>query len=267
MAYDKVIDSTKLDTAMTATADAIRAKTGGTANLEWNESTGFKNAVEAIEIKSDPKLQEKSVTPTTSAQSVTPDSGYDGLSKVKVDPIPDTYVEPTDIRFATSITPATSDQIIPAGTYCEGAQRIKGDSNLVASNIKSGVSIFGVLGTLASGAKVVTGTVTVSTQNPYGGGRIIRLYDIGINPKMVMFYMPDMIPSTLRQYFVVAMIADTANEECIAIRRNKSSGEISSYLGAAWCEADDNTTNIWSGEEMDEEVHCYASTYNYIAFV
>lgn len=49
MAYDKVIDSAKLDSAMTATADAIRGKTGGTAQIPWNESTGFASAVEAIE--------------------------------------------------------------------------------------------------------------------------------------------------------------------------------------------------------------------------
>lgn len=49
MAYDKVIDSSKLNSAMTATADAIRGKTGGTAQIPWNESTGFASAVGEIE--------------------------------------------------------------------------------------------------------------------------------------------------------------------------------------------------------------------------
>jgi hypothetical protein len=49
MAYDKVIDSTKLDSAMTATADAIRGKTGGTAQIAWDETTGFASAVGEIE--------------------------------------------------------------------------------------------------------------------------------------------------------------------------------------------------------------------------
>ena len=48
MAYDKVIDSAKLNSAMTATADAIRVKTGGTETIEWDESTGFASAVETI---------------------------------------------------------------------------------------------------------------------------------------------------------------------------------------------------------------------------
>lgn len=49
-------------------------------------------------------------------------------------------------KAATTYTPSTSDQIIASGTYLTGAQTIKGDANLVAGNIKSGVSIFGITG-------------------------------------------------------------------------------------------------------------------------
>lgn len=50
-------------------------------------------------------------------------------------------------KAAESYTPGTADQTIAAGQYLSGAQTIKGDANLVAGNIKSGVSIFGVAGT------------------------------------------------------------------------------------------------------------------------
>lgn len=53
-------------------------------------------------------------------------------------------------KGATTYTPGTSNQTIATGTYLTGAQTIIGDANLVASNIKSGVSIFNVAGSLTS---------------------------------------------------------------------------------------------------------------------
>ena len=53
-------------------------------------------------------------------------------------------------KAAATYTPTTSDQTIASGTYLTGAQTISGDANLVSGNIKSGVSIFGVNGSLTS---------------------------------------------------------------------------------------------------------------------
>ena len=48
MAFDKVIDSTKLDSAMTYTANRIRNKTGDTNQIAWDSAKGFGDAVDAI---------------------------------------------------------------------------------------------------------------------------------------------------------------------------------------------------------------------------
>ena len=51
-------------------------------------------------------------------------------------------------KAAQTYTPGTTAQTIAAGQYLGGAQTIEGDANLRGANIISGVSIFGVAGTL-----------------------------------------------------------------------------------------------------------------------
>ena len=48
MAYDKIVDSTQLDAAMSYTANRIRNKTGGTNQIAWDSAKGFGDAVDAI---------------------------------------------------------------------------------------------------------------------------------------------------------------------------------------------------------------------------
>lgn len=73
-------------------------------------------------------------------------------------------------KSATTYTPGTSNQTIASGTYLTGTQTIKGDANLVAGNIKSGVSIFGIAGTYegsgsGGGSGSSSGTVSVTVHN------------------------------------------------------------------------------------------------------
>lgn len=71
-------------------------------------------------------------------------------------------------KSATTYTPSTSNQTISSGYYLTGTQTIKGDSNLVASNIKSGVSIFGVSGSYeATGSGHIGTTYYSSTPSSY----------------------------------------------------------------------------------------------------
>ena len=64
-------------------------------------------------------------------------------------------------KTAATYTPGTSYQTIAAGQYMEGAQTIKGDANLQAANIASGVSIFGVEGALTTPVISQDGTTKV----------------------------------------------------------------------------------------------------------
>lgn len=121
------------------------------------------------------KMQEKAVTPSESQQVITPDDTYDGLSKVTVGAISKTYVgSGVTKKSAATYTPGTSNQTIGANQYLSGAQTIKGDSNLVAGNIRSGVSIFGVTGTVVASspnlqAKTVTPGTSSQTVRPDSG--------------------------------------------------------------------------------------------------
>lgn len=82
-------------------------------------------------------------------------------------------------QAAQAITPGTSDKTIASGKYLSGTQTIKGDANLLAENIKSGISIFGVTGTYESsgssgGKNVAQGTIT-------GAGTNAVTIDTGLN--------------------------------------------------------------------------------------
>lgn len=73
---------------------------------------------------------------------VTPDSGYDGLAQVIVNMI---------TRQAKTVTPGTADQTVSPDSGYQGLSSVtvEGDADLVAGNIKNGVSIFGVNGSYA----------------------------------------------------------------------------------------------------------------------
>ena len=111
------------------------------------------------------KLQSKTVTPSENTQTVNPDSSYDALSSVTVEAISNTYIgSSVTKKSAATYTPGTSDQSIASGQYLSGTQTIKGDANLVAGNIKSGVSIFGVSGTYTGSSSGGSGSVSLQSK-------------------------------------------------------------------------------------------------------
>lgn len=130
-----------------------------TANGTYNPTSGkYFSSVTVNVTAEDFNTQAKTVTPTESTQTISPDNGYDGLSQVTVNPISSNYIgSGVATKSAATITPTTTDQTIDAGQYLSGAQTIKGDRNLVSENIISGKSIFGVSGSVVI-QKYYTGT-------------------------------------------------------------------------------------------------------------
>lgn len=89
-----------LEEFLTEIADAIRKRKGKTDLIEAQQ---FAEEIESIPQTTTSKLQEKSVNITsTSAISVTPDSGYDAMSKVTI--TPKTQTKSIDITSASSTT-------------------------------------------------------------------------------------------------------------------------------------------------------------------
>lgn len=91
-------------------------------------------------------------------------------------------------KDAATYTPGTSDQFINAEQYLSGAQKIAGDANLVAENIKEGVSIFGVTGTLAGGGGGVTTYSHLDTWQQISVGNTLTV-TMDHQPTVIAFFV------------------------------------------------------------------------------
>ena len=82
---------------------------------------------------------------------------------------------------AKTITPSTLDQVaISSGYYASGAITVKGDPNLVASNIVNGKSIFGVVGTATTGGGgdiMVEDAIVTRNLTSYTNDRVTSIGD------------------------------------------------------------------------------------------
>ena len=90
---------------------------------------------------------------------------------------------------AQTITPGTSNKTIASGRYLTGTQTIKGDANLVAANIKKGVSIFGVAGT-NEGEDIVQKVISEGTESGTAEKRVSIKVSIGDIIHVVVKWKP-----------------------------------------------------------------------------
>ena len=113
------------DTDIQNIADSIRAKNGSGSTYKVSEMSVAINGLEVL------NGETVSITPSTSAQTITPSSGHNGITEVNV------------AAVTSSI-----------------------DSNIQAGNIKKDVSILGVTGTLNEGI-TPTGELAITSNGTY----------------------------------------------------------------------------------------------------
>ena len=107
---------------LTSIADAIRTKGGTSAVLAY--PTEFISAINAITTGG--TYQSKSASPSEAQVEVTPDNGYDAMTKVTISAIPSDYVgSAIATKAAATYTPSSATQTISAGIYLTGVQTIE----------------------------------------------------------------------------------------------------------------------------------------------
>lgn len=140
-------------------ADAIRGKNGSSNTYTPAQMPA---AITAIPTGGGGTYQTKTVSPTESSQTVTPDSGYDALSSVSVNAISSTYVGSGIARKSSTDLSANGATVTaPAGYYAAAA------SKSVASGSATGPSsLSGSSATVSTGTNTLTLTKTGITTTP-----------------------------------------------------------------------------------------------------
>ena len=120
-------------------------------------------------------------------------------------------------RAEQTYTPGTENQVIAAGQYLSGVQTIQGDQNLVSGNIKSGVSIFGIVGSYA-GSAGSGGSAQSATGTMAGSGSNDMSFSVDFEPDLVCVCVSDRTAMQANAHMAGAIIVRDLFAQC-AYRR------------------------------------------------
>lgn len=160
-----ITGGTKTGTAVSVSASEL---VSGTKSISANGTGIDVTNYASVDVAVSPSLQTKSATPTESAQMISPDSGYDGLSSVSVGAIDSEYVG-SDItrRSSTDLTASGATVSVPAGYYESAASKAvsNGSATTPATTVTANPSLSidpstGVVSASVSATKSVTPTVS-----------------------------------------------------------------------------------------------------------
>lgn len=250
------------------------------------------------------KLQEKTATPSTSEQIITPDSKFDGLSKVTVEAVKSVVQATPAITVATNglitalatqsagyvsagtknttkqmttqagttINPGTSRKLaVSSSRYTTGDIFVAGDSNLVADNIKKGVSIFGVSGSYEGASSGSNDKVKVfsGTANPYSESTLgISLNEnvSGYSLKMVAVAMTKSdANASLNGVISYSRFPESAQSIAVCGVYGNSYDEFLVYGGASFEESVTDTTFVLSISSTNSyRMFNTGAQYNYL---
>lgn len=158
----------KTNVSPTTSSQTITPSAGydGLASVQINAMPSGSATTPATTITANPTISVSNgglITASVSkTQAVTPtvSAGYVANGTAGTVTVSGSNTSQLTAKAAATYTPTTSNQTIAAGQYLTGAQTISGDANLIAGNIKDGVTIFGVTGDYQGGGGVNYVTIT-----------------------------------------------------------------------------------------------------------
>lgn len=164
-------------------------------------------------------------------------------------------------KAAATITPSTSNQTIASGTYLIGTQTISGDANLIADNIKSGTTIFGVTGTYEGSGSGSSMTVATTTKTLTSAASSIQFTGLAGEPTSFAVVSASDLTTGASPWKTAAVVFDGSSLHGQTIT-NTSNAQVS-YDGTGFSKTYSNGTLTITGTNTNFQANQYKLVYTY----